>query len=144
MRSSLLQLASFQLAVLLLAAVPVRLIFLALNACIHVNQFVHSLYPRPLPLRNMLPGLSLPSFHPLAITNSRDATSEHIHFVRKRTCDLTVHFANSDSPAGNDLVVQIAQATVDGPTVESCIGACEGFSLAGVENQTGCCTCFAS
>jgi hypothetical protein len=36
MRSSLLQIASFQLA-MLLATVPVRLIFLALDPRIHVN-----------------------------------------------------------------------------------------------------------
>jgi hypothetical protein len=73
MRSSLLRLASFQLAVLL-ATVPVRSIFLALNAGKHVTQFVlHSLYPRPPPLRNLLEGLNLPLFKPLAISSSWDA-----------------------------------------------------------------------
>jgi hypothetical protein len=69
MRFSLLQLSSLQLIVLL-ATSPVRLIFLALNPCIHVNQFVHSLYPRRPPLRNLLKGLNLPLFKALAITNS--------------------------------------------------------------------------
>jgi hypothetical protein len=64
MRSMRSTLASFQLAVtVLLAIVPVRLIIcLALNPRIHMNQFVHSLYPRPPLLRNLLQGLNLPLF----------------------------------------------------------------------------------
>jgi hypothetical protein len=66
MRSSLLQLVSFQLAVtVLLATVPVRLIFLALNPRTHVNQFVHSSYPQAPTLSKVLP---------MAFTASRDAT----------------------------------------------------------------------
>ena len=37
-----------------LAVLPVSLIFLAFNPRIHVNQFVHSLYPRPPPQQNLL------------------------------------------------------------------------------------------
>ena len=38
----------------LLAVVPVRFICFTLDPRIHMNQFVHSLYPRPL-LEGMLP-----------------------------------------------------------------------------------------
>ena len=63
----------------LLAVVPVSLICLALNPRIHINQFIHSLYPRPPPLH---PPLFLTSDSPVAPTIFiRDAASKHIHFV---------------------------------------------------------------
>jgi hypothetical protein len=144
MRSSLLQFASFQLAVLL-ATVPVRLC-LFLNSRIDVNQFVHSSYPRPPPLRNLLEGLNLPLFHPLTNTFPKDATSKHKCFAfffgsRSVTPDECVRFANSD-PDGN--VLSLEMATGSDTDVEGCLSMCQvqGFTFAGVENGTKCCTCF--
>jgi hypothetical protein len=63
-----------------LAVIPVRLIFLALNPRIHINQFVHSLYPP------IIESLRLPFMKSLlcpmaAFFFSRDATSKHIRFA---------------------------------------------------------------
>ena len=70
MRSSLL-LAS------LLAVVPVRLICFVLYPRIHINQFIHSLYPHPLPVMNLLEGAPLSLLQaflcPVAVILSRDA-----------------------------------------------------------------------
>ena len=70
----------------LLAVVPVRSIRLALNPRIHINQFIHSLYPRPPPLLNTLEGLHPPlllaSDTPTAsLIFLRDAASKHMHFI---------------------------------------------------------------
>ncbi len=71
----------------------------------------------------------------------------HSFFVRKRTCDGCVRFANSDSNDRRFLTVRtIAIGGVSNNSVESCIGACEGagYPLAGVEFANECCTCFTS
>ena len=65
----------------LLAVVPVRLLCLALIPRTHVNQFFHSIYPRLLVLQNLLRGLSLPLFRPLAPGNSRDASCKYLRFA---------------------------------------------------------------
>jgi hypothetical protein len=150
MRSSILQLASFQLAVWL-ATAPVRLICLV-NPHLHVNQFDHSLYPRTPPLRNLLEGINLPFFKArkkaLAYSISRDATGQHIHFAFGPVMpDGCVCFANSEGGDGipSDLPVKV---TVSNNSVENCISACEdqgeGYTVIGVENGTECCTCFTS
>ena len=95
---STLLLASF------LAVLPMSLICLALkslNPCIHLNQFVHTLYPRP-PLApvNPLIAFLVVLFFPMALCiNSWDAASKHTHFVASSgsgsmTPDGCAHFAN--------------------------------------------------
>jgi hypothetical protein len=55
--------------------------------------------------------------------------------------DGCVRFANSDSPDGSDLDVQVVNGQTN--SVESCLSVCQahGYYLAGVENGTLCCTC---
>jgi len=68
-------------------------------------------------------------------------------FVRKRTCDGYVRFANSDPDDARILAVRtLVQGGPELNSVKSCIGACEaaGYGLAGVEFANECCTCFTS
>ena len=51
-----------------------------------MNQFVHSLYPRPLPVLDLLERLALPGFIALTCLMatfliSKDATSKHLGFA---------------------------------------------------------------
>jgi hypothetical protein len=113
-----------------------------------VNQFVHSLYPRPPPLRNLLEGLNLLLFQNMAIIITWDATGQHIHFAflfgsGPVMPDGCMRFEISDSPAGSYLTVKM---TVSDNSVGNCVIACQnrGYPLAGVENGTQCCTCITS
>ena len=80
MRSSL-------LLACLLAVVSVRSICLALYPRTHMNQFVHSLYPRPPPVLNLLEGLPLLLLKPflcqrtIALMVSWIAYREHTRFT---------------------------------------------------------------
>jgi hypothetical protein len=62
----------------LLAVVPVRLICLALNPRIHMNQFVHSLYPPTIQRLRFMNLLLCPME---TIFFSRGATSKHMRFA---------------------------------------------------------------
>jgi hypothetical protein len=153
MRSTLL-LASFQLAVtVLLAIVPVRLICLALNAHIHVNQFVHTVYIRdPHPFATFSKGSTYhcSNLWQLRIRRLLPVRIYALLFFFGSgpvISDGCVRFVNSDSP---DASLRDLAANVDvngGPSnnsVENCINACQAgnYSLAGLEQGTQCCTCF--
>jgi hypothetical protein len=58
------------------------------------------------------------------------------------TPDGCVRFANRDNPNGLDLEVEVVNGQSN--SVENCLSACQndGFTLAGLENGTLCCTCF--
>ena len=144
MRSTLL-FASF------LALVPVRLICLAVDLRIHMNQFVHSLYPRPPPVLLLL-GL-LPLFRAflrrtVALIVSRVASRKHIRFAslpgsRPTTTDGCTRFENRDSEDNRVLANDFTAP--NGNTPDSCIGLCDqkGFIRGGVEDGgLSCCTCF--
>ena len=138
------------LLVSLLAVLSVSLIFPAHNPRIPINQFVHSLYPRPPPLLNPLEGLTLrlliPSLclmAPLIIT--RDAASKHSHFASLSgsgsasvTPDGCVCFSNSKGALTQD------KTPVGGFTVETCMAVCNDnqYIWGGVGNNR-CCACFA-
>ena len=123
----------------LLAVVPVSLICLALNPCIHINQFIHSLYPRPPPLH---PPLFLTSDSPVAPTISlRDATSKHIHFVSLSGSEPAI----PDGCFSLDVLPVTFPSSADGSklTVKSCLDVCNRNDLKwGSVGNNGCRACF--
>ena len=145
MRSTFL-LASF------LAVFPVGLICLTLkglNPPIRLNQFVHSLYPRP-PLAPLSPVLALPLFklfmwRMAELINTWDAASKHIQFAALSgsgsvTSDGCVRFANRFPSQHNPLSTLPGSGLL---TVENCMATCDALQSAkgGVGNNK-CCACF--
>jgi hypothetical protein len=101
-----------------------------------VNQFVHSLYPRPHP----------PLFKTWARGGSGDASSKHIPFAflfGNGTSDGCVRFVNSDSNDARALIVPMTDSVIGSKTVENCVKACgvAGYTIAGLELAQECCTC---
>ena len=144
--------STFLLASIFLAVFPVSLICLAVksfNQRIPLNQYVHSLYPRP-PLHPVIVLFALlrPLSRAMAILiHSMDAASKHTHFVTlsgsgSLTPDGCVRFANRFPSLPYEVPLF---PDVTGITVERCIAACNAatpkYTRGGVGNYT-CCACF--
>ena len=135
-----------------LAILPVSLIHLALKDLIqriHLNQIVHSLYPRlRVPMGPVtLTTLALPLLNkllcpiPLFITTS-DAACKHINLAASCgswsvTPDGCVRFANRYP------TLQIPGNVPDEITLELCLASCNdgGYPWGGVRKKQ-CCACF--
>ena len=124
----------------LLAVVPVTLICLALNPRTHINQFIHSLYPRPPPLH---PPSFLTSDSPVAPNIVlRDAASKHIHFVSLSGSKPAI----PDGCFSLNVLPVVFPSSGDGSklTVKTCLAVCNHDDLDwGSVGNNRCRACFA-
>ena len=138
----------------LLSVLPVslRLALKGLNPPIHLNQSIHSLYPRP-PLGPVAPVLALPLLKRLLCPMAKfihtwDAESKHIHFHALSgsgsvTTDGCVRFANRIP----SLINERPLLPYLGPliTIEKCMETCNADPINlmyGGVGKAKCCACF--
>ena len=140
----------------LLSVLPVslRLALKGLNPPIHLNQSIHSLYPRPPlgPVAPVLvaPVLALPLFKRLLCPTAKfihtwDAASKHIHFHALSgsgsvTTDGCVRFANRIPSRKDEVPLLQGLGSI---TVENCITTCHAkkYGKGGV-GRYKCCAYF--